>query len=131
MMKKLSLLFVTLFCAISFCIHPFAIENSLTILSVEDIDVLFDENSSLTDEEKQIIAEYFANSKNGAQPYGLVCSIFGHKNSTEYVTTITHRVNPDIPRCLEEQWELTVCSRCDNVESRRIAFESIDCCPVD
>lgn len=131
MTKKIFTLFITVFCVLGFCVHTFAVYPTSNVVSLDDIDVIFDENSAWTFNEMQAIAKHLVYGTENAQAYGLVCNIFGHKNTTEYVTTITHSAYTTAPRCLEEQWELTVCSRCDNTESRRIAFTLIFCCPED
>ncbi len=130
-MKKSALLLISIFCAISFCVHPLAMDVTPIVISVENVDVVFDEKSMLTAEEKQIVAEYLVNGQNNAQTYGLICNVFGHKNTTEYVTTITHCASSTAPRCLEEDWELTICTRCENTEKSRIGFSLIFCCPED
>ena len=130
-MKKIVFLLTTIICAISFCIHPFATDTSSNVISIDNVDAIFRNDSTLTEEEKQIVAERIINNSTNVQTYGLICNLFGHKNTTEYVTTITHCAYSTAPRCLEEQWELTICTRCEYTETRRIAFYYIDCCPED
>ena len=131
MMKKITFMFITIICVACFCVHPFAIYTSASIITIDNIDVIFDNDSSLSTEEKQTIAEYLVNGTTNVQTYGLICNVFGHKNSTEYVTTITHCAYSTAPRCLDEQWEIVTCSRCNNTETTRIAFSLVDCCPED
>ena len=131
MMKKIALLITIMTCIISFCLHSFAIDISPCVISIKNVDIIFDEDSMLSADEKQIVAEHLVNGQADAQTYGLICNLFGHKNTTEIVTTITHEVSSSAPRCLEEQWELTICSRCENTEETRIAFYYIYCCPED
>ncbi len=128
-MKKILLLIITIICTSSFCIHSYAIDSSSCVTSVNNIDIVFDKNCSFTEDEKQIVLAHFLNDGEEATPYGLICNLFGHKNTTEYLTTITHCINSTAPRCLEEEWELIVCSRCENVESTRLGFSLIYCCP--
>lgn len=131
-MKKFVLLLLVLTIAASFCLHISAADPEIDIITVNNVDILFDTNSALTYEEKQLIAEYLVNGDPGVQTYGLLCTLFGHKESTEIVTTITHRVRTTVPRCLEENWELVICTRCETViEETRFGQLYIDCCPVD
>lgn len=129
MMKKIALLFSTFVCVICFCVHPFAIDTSTNIVTIENVDVIFDSKSMFTAEEQQVIAEYLVTGTINVQTYGLICNLFGHKNTTEYVTTITHGAYSTAPRCLEEDWEIITCSRCNNTEATRIGFSLVDCCP--
>lgn len=125
-MKRIALILLTAICITCFCFNISA-ENSAT--DIANIEVVFDKTSELSYEQKQIITEYFVNEKNEAQTYGLMCNLFGHKNTTEIVTTITHCASSTAPRCLEETWEVTTCSRCDNVETLRIGYAYKNCCP--
>ena len=129
-MKKTFLpLFLTVICVMSFCFNASASDSTSNIISYGNIDMIFDSDSTLSYEDKLLIAEYIVNGTDDAQTYGLLCNLFGHKNTTEYVTTITHEVNATAPRCLSEDWELLVCSRCDNVEGTRLDYTYIYCCP--
>lgn len=130
-MKRAIFAILGLFLAISFCAQVSAVELDRDIVTINNTDVIFDTSSSLTEEEKQLVAEYILYGSSDTQSYGLMCNLFGHKNTTEIVTTITHCVRTAVPRCLEEKWELIICSRCDNVDNTRIAYSYIDCCPVD
>ena len=131
MMKKFIFIFTSIICAISFCVHPYAINDSPNTITINNVDIIFDDNSILETEEKQLVAEHLVNGKNNTQTYGLICNVFGHKNTTEYVTTITHCAYSTAPRCLEEEWEIITCSRCGNTETTRLSFFMINCCPVD
>lgn len=112
-------------------IQASALDTDCNIVTIDNTDVLFDINSSFTFEEQMIIAQYIVQDESKAQTYGLICNLLGHKNSTEIVYTITHKVNSTVPRCKRETWEVIVCSRCDNVENNLLSYSYIDCCPVD
>ncbi len=130
-MKRVLLPILALLCMLNFCLHASASEDSLQVVTIHNVDIIFEENSTLSDEEKQTIALLLISEESGSQTYGLICNVFGHKNSTEIVTTITHCVNDANPRCLQERWEVVTCSRCGNTETTRIAYSLISCCPVD
>lgn len=129
-MKRTTLIILVLALVMSFCIHASAETSEGVIIKINNTDIIFDANSTLTHEEKQIVAEYLVNGNPDTQTYGLICTLFGHQETTEIVTTVTHCVRATIPRCLEEDWELIVCSRCETlIEETRIGYSYIDCCP--
>lgn len=130
-MKRTTMFIMAIALFISFTVHSSAIESEINIITINNVDVIFDANSSLTEEAKQHIAEYLVCGASNMQTYGLICNLFGHKNTTEIVTTITHCVRDTVPRCLDEEWEITTCSRCDNVETTRIAYSYRNCCPEE
>jgi len=127
-MKKIVLIFLAAICATSFCTHISASNENPSIISIDSVDILFSENSTLSYEEKQIIAEALLIDSPDAQAYNLLCNLFGHKNTTENVTTLTHCARATAPRCLEEEWQVTSCSRCGNTETTRIAYGYKNCC---
>lgn len=128
-MKKITLIIVTL-CISFFCIQVDAIDTYDTTITIDNIDVVFDSNTLLNSNERQVIAEYLvADPSEQVQTYGLMCNLFGHKNTTEIVYTITHEVNSTSPKCLRETWEITTCSRCNNTETTLINHYFVDCCP--
>lgn len=130
-MKQTVLLIFVLIIITSFTVNTSAVDINNSIITINNTDIIFDVNSTLTNDEMLIIAESIVYGASNVQTYGLICNIFGHKNTTEYVTTITHCVRNTAPRCLNEKWELLVCSRCDNVEETRIAYSYMNCCPED
>ena len=130
-MKKYLICVLSITLSICCSIITSATDVHQDIITINDVDVIFDNSSTLTDYEKLHIAECVVYGHPSTQTYGLICNLFGHKTTTEYVTTITHRVNTSVPRCLEEHWEVVACSRCDYVESTRLSFGYKNCCPVD
>ena len=130
-MKRIILITIAIICITVLCVHPSASANQSFVIRIENTDVIFDNHTSLTEEEMQRIAVSLMHNEQNVQTYGLWCNLFGHKNQTEYVTTITHEVNPVIPRCLQERWEVITCTRCGNTEGTRLSYSYIDCCPED
>ena len=128
-MKRITLVVLVIACTICFCINTNAEEVDQYIVSIDNIDVIFDSDSLFSNEDKQVIAEHILFGQSNTQVYGLICNLFGHKTTTEFVTTITHEVNDTAPRCLEEYWKVTTCSRCDYVETTRISYGYKNCCP--
>lgn len=98
---------------------------------IENITVVFDGNSQLSVEQQENIAQLLVNPDKGVAQANLICNIFGHKNTMEGVTTITHKVSATSPRCLEELFTITICSRCNASTVERDAFYYIPCCPEE
>lgn len=127
-MKKILALSLALVLLASLCVSVSAETAENHIVHLEGVDVIFEETSSLSAEAKQRVAEQLVYGESSVTTYGLMCTLFGHKTTTEIVTTISHRVNATSPRCLEETWQVVTCSRCDYTESTCIASSMIDCC---
>ena len=98
---------------------------------IENVTVIFDADSQLSAEQQENIAELLVNPEYGVSQANLICNIFGHKNSMEGVTTITHKVSATSPRCLKEFFTITTCSRCNESTVERDAWGYISCCPED
>lgn len=94
----------------------------------ENIEVIFVENSIFSDNEKEIIKEYFNNENDGNNVYGLKCTLFGHDYKTEYVDVIRHKVRATQPRCIKDKYETKICVDCSDTVSTLIATTSITCC---
>lgn len=93
-------------------------------------EVIFDENSIFTEEEKQIIEASFFENANGntLAPYGVMCTLFGHDYKTEIITIIRHKVYAKAPRCVEEWYDTKICTRCSDTNSTLLDSMNIDCC---
>lgn len=98
---------------------------------IENVTVIFYADSQLSNEQQEAIANMLVNPEYGVAQANLICNIFGHKNATEGVSTITHKVSATSPRCLEEFFTITICSRCDETIVERNAAVYIFCCPED
>lgn len=94
------------------------------------VEVLFDENSIFTEDEKQIIESSFSEYDNGNKPipYGLMCTLFGHDYKSEVTTVIRHKVYVNAPRCVEEWYDTKICTRCSDTQSKLLSQGRIDCC---
>jgi hypothetical protein len=98
---------------------------------IDNVTVIFDTDSQLSNEQQEMIAQLLVNPEYGVSQTNLICNIFGHKNTIEGVTTITHKVLPESPRCLQELFTITTCSRCNESTVERDGFCYITCCPED
>ena len=98
---------------------------------IENVTVIFDADSQLSAEQQENIAELLVNPEYGVSQANLICNIFGHKNTQEGVSTITHKVSATSPRCLQEFFTITTCSRCNESTVERNGMRYISCCPED
>lgn len=98
---------------------------------IENVTVIFDADSQLSVEQQEMIAQLLANPEYGVSQVNLICNLFGHKNTQEGVSTITHKVSATSPRCLKEFFTITTCSRCNESTVERDAWGYISCCPED
>ena len=105
--------------------------NTGNTYQIENVTVIFGAESQLSAEQQAMIAQLLVNREYGVSQANLICNIFGHKNSMEGVTTITHKVKANSPRCLEEFFTITTCSRCNESTVERDGMSYITCCPED
>ncbi len=91
------------------------------------------ERGSFTDEQLEAIALTLLENAPGAdvQPYGLLCSVVGHDFENLTVVKTTHKKYATSPRCLEEVYRVSRCTRCDYIETVLLSSTRIICCPVD
>ena len=130
MKKVISFLLVTIL-IISACVGASANEVGGNAYVFDNVTVIFDENSQFSNEKQESIANLLINPEYGLSTAGLMCTLFGHKNTTETVITITHKYNVEAPRCLQEIFAVTTCSRCDEASVERLGYSYISCCPED
>lgn len=111
---------------------PFSISAAGTTNSTYTIDgttIIFSETSSLTAEEQAAVAQLIASgNESSTTTYNLMCTLFGHKTTTESLTVIEHCVSDTAPRCLKSLQDLTTCSRCDYVNVEVLNSYYINCC---
>ena len=100
------------------------------IYTINTITVEFSKDSSFTPEEQLAIAEYVANPNydNNTSTYNVLCTLFGHKTTTESFTVVEHQVSATAPRCLRSIQDVTTCSRCDYVYTDVVTSNYIFCC---
>ena len=99
--------------------------------NVNNVTVIFDTDSQFTIEQQKSIVNFLVNSQYGVAQANIICNIFGHKNTSETVISITHKVFEESPRCMQENFTVTNCSRCDETTVVRNSFAYISCCPED
>lgn len=130
-MKRLVTIVMLVTLTICATIGVSADSNAGNTYQIGNVTVIFDANSQLSLEQQEMIAQLLVNPGYGVSQANLICNIFGHKNTTEGVSTVTHKVLPDSPRCLEEFFTITTCSRCNESTVERNAWGYISCCPED
>lgn len=130
-MKRIFILLSVVVLVIGSMLGVSAYEPVVNTYQIDEVTVIFDADSKLSVEQQEMIAQLLVNPENGVSQANLICNIFGHKNTTEGVTTITHKVNEMSPRCLQENFIITTCSRCNESTVERASYFYITCCPVD
>ena len=128
-MKKIIALFLvvaSLFSVMSISVYAEDANEDIVTVTVNETEFVFDANTS-EEFRNKAIAHYF-NHDDGAVPYGLTCTLFGHKLESSIISAITHKVRSTDPRCLRERYNTEVCSRCDYTNSTLIDSTYITCC---
>lgn len=130
-MKRFISIILTMVILLSMPINATASEMTGNVVDIGSFTVEFIANSSFTADEQYYLAQYIVdNSPVGESEttYNLLCTLFGHKTTTESITVIEHCVSDTQPRCIKSLQELTTCSRCDYVDIVEISSIYIYCC---
>lgn len=129
-MKKLIaliLVVVSMFSLMSISVYAEETTEKTITVTVNEVEFVFDADTSEGFRNKAI-AYYFNHNNEGATSYGLTCTLFGHKLESSVITTITHKVSATAPRCLQETYNMEICSRCDYTNPILISASYIHCC---
>ena len=97
------------------------------VVSVNGVDFIFDTDTS-EDFRNKFIADYFNPGEDGAEAYGLTCTLLGHNIENSVSTVITHKVSSTSPRCLKEIYSVDPCTRCNYSDATLISSSYIVCC---
>ena len=116
---------------VSFTVSASADNTVGNTYQIDNVTVSFDVNSQLSSEQQEVIANLLVNPEYGIAQANLICNLFGHKNKSETVITITHKVFEESPRCMQENFIVTTCSRCNEATVERASYMYISCCPED
>lgn len=130
-MKKLTLIVLAFTITVCTMLGVSADGIEGNIYQVDNVTVIFNVDSQFSVDQQETIAQLLVNPEYGVSQANLICNIFGHKNTQEGVTTITHKYYPDSPRCLQENFLITTCSRCNESTVERVSYMYITCCPED
>lgn len=129
-MKKIFVAILALSMICTFPISAFAATEEAYIYTIEKITVIFDKNDTWDATTREAIAHSLVYGKNHTvATYNFWCDITGHIYETKGVTTITHCVLDEAPRCLEETFNISLCIRCNNELIERTSYGYIFCCP--
>jgi len=100
----------------------------------EDITVIFDSESVLSDEQKQFLADKIISgetiSDDGVSTYAW-CWLTGHDIVNEVVSVIEHKVSATNPRCKKETYDVESCTKCDHMDYTLISTVMLLCCPEE
>lgn len=129
-MKKIFATVIAVLLLCMFSVSAFAAEEETFVYNLGSVTVIFDENDTWDADTREVIAHrlVYGNDDN-ATTYNILCNLFGHKYETKGVITVTHCVLPEAPRCLEEYFDLSLCSRCGDQVTTRTGYCYIFCCP--
>ena len=94
------------------------------------VDITFEENNSLTEEQKARIAEILAYDLTPVETRAW-CWLTGHDKVVHLVTKTTHKVREFSPRCLAETYDITTYNKCNYYEEELIAQHYVICCPEE
>ena len=79
------------------------------------------------DIQDKIYAHFYGLVLPGDNEDNIICTLFGHKLTETTTSVVTHNVYQNAPRCLRQDYNLSVCSRCDYVSQELIASQRIYC----
>lgn len=130
-MKRIGLVLIVILLTFFGTIGASANQAIGNTYEIGNVTVVFDADSQLSAEQQENIAELLVNPEYSVSQANLICNIFGHKNTVEGVTTITHKAKANSPRCLQELFTITTCSRCNESTVDRDAYYYITCCPEE
>jgi len=99
----------------------------------EDTTVIFDTETGLSYEQKQMIADkiVYGDSNDDQISTYRWCWLVGHDKVSNIVTTIEHKVEETVPRCIKRVYDVETCTACDYIEEELISTTYIFCCPED
>lgn len=128
-MKKIIALIMSVILAFSvMSVSVYAEDTAETVVvSVNGVDFIFDTDTS-EDFRNKFIADYFNPDEDGAEAYGLTCTLLGHDIENSVSTVITHKAKSVSPRCLKEIYSVDTCTRCNYSNATLISSSYIVCC---
>ena len=99
----------------------------------EDTTVIFDTETGLSYEQKQMIADkiVYGDSNDDQISTYRWCWLVGHDKVLNIVTTIEHKVEETVPRCIKRVYDVETCTACDYINEELISTTYIFCCPED
>ena len=129
-MKRVIVCIMTVVFVLSFTANIWASESKIRTYSVGDVTVTFDDDCSFSNETCERIAYSLAygNEFESVQTYNLWCTLFGHDYNVTGLYVVNHKVYSAQPRCVEETYKVSVCSRCEHTVKNLTSSRRINCC---
>ena len=129
-----TILFIICCIAFSLSFSANVISESEIYYQEEDLTVIFEENSTLSSEQKQFIADKIVSGESiiddGISIYSL-CWLTGHDIVSESVSVVEHKLSETDPRCKKNTYIVDTCSKCDYLEYTLFSSSWILCCPEE
>ena len=131
MKRIIAIIFATLL-ILSLTIASSASNAKGNVILFDKYTVEFSADSIFCIEKQEYLANClvgYDDNDESSTTYNLLCTLLGHKTTTESVTVIEHCVRDTQPRCYRTIQELTVCTRCEEIVDTNIISEvNIYCC---
>ena len=122
---------ITLLALLMFAATPItavAEETDSFKYEIGNTTVQFEEDCPFDRDTQRAVAEYLVYGDDGAEPYNLLCSIFGHNYESTTSTAIVHKARATAPRCRKDSYEVSVCSRCGDTQKNLVRSVYFACC---
>lgn len=134
-MRKIVSVLMVFVLVSAFSVCAFASDNTASVYTYvkEGVEYTVDfSGASFSVDKHEVIAQRLLGlGEDEVQTYGLMCTLFGHKYEESTISVITHKVYKYAPRCKDEAYDVSVCTRCDYQEQTLITTSYIDCCPEE
>lgn len=130
-MKRFIIFFIATILALSMTLISSATALNGNAIEYNGYTIIFNVDSNFDEEQQQIIAQKVISNditNDISATYNLMCTLFGHKTTTESITVIEHRVSDTQPRCRKSLQDVTGCTRCDYVTTSVVSATYIYCC---
>ena len=130
-MKRFITIFVAIVMIASMTMITSATSSSGNKIERVGITVVFDSDSAFSIEKQNEIVDYIISDNiqdTTVTTYNLMCTLFGHKTTTESITVYEHCVRDAQPRCIRSLQDVTGCTRCDYVTTEVITSSYVYCC---
>lgn len=124
-MKKAFCAFLALAMIIVLSAHVFAEHIEF---ETHHISVVFCENSLLTKQQKEVVENKLSGRENKSVERNILCTVLGHNYTSEIISTITHKVNQQAPRCKKIRYLVNICTRCSDTQTEVLSVSYINCC---
>jgi len=130
-MKRFIIFLLATIVALSMTLISSATASNGNTIEYNGYTIIFNVDSSFDEQQQQIISQKVISNDNTndiSTTYNLMCTLFGHKTTTETITVIEHRVSDTQPSCRKTLQDVTGCTRCDYVTTNVVAQTYIYCC---